>query len=240
MIHVSNLIPRKNVVIGIIRGEGLKIHAFTSQFEQLLVGLLTDRCKPLDENEEQLRKAIRDMMRNGRYRPTGRGKPASEYLVRSAIRHLDSESPVPYPRINVPVDVCNYISLKYLIPISVWDLDLAASNRFFFRLGHEDERYIFNAGGQTIELEDLIVGCRVNGGSGADGQPIVNPVKDSLTTKTTEDTTRIAASIYAPLTIVTKQRMTSICSEFASLLEKNGEARQVTQGVVLPGETVLI
>ncbi len=36
--------------------------------------------------EEETRRAVRDLLRHGGYKPTGRGKPASEYLVRAAGR----------------------------------------------------------------------------------------------------------------------------------------------------------
>ena len=37
---------------------------------------------PLERSEE-VRVATRDLLRHGGYKPTGRGKPASEYLVRA-------------------------------------------------------------------------------------------------------------------------------------------------------------
>jgi len=240
MIHVSNLIPRDDIVLGIIRGEGINIHAFTPNFERQLLQLITDRSQPLCGSDEQLRKAVRDMLRNGRYRPTGRGKPASEYLVRSALKHLDKDSSTPFPRINVPVDVCNYISLKYLIPISVWDLDLSGSDWYVFRLGYEEEQYVFNTGGQTIGLNDLVVGCRLLNETDVAGEPIVNPVKDSIATKTTMSTNRIAACIYGPLAEVTQERMTAICQEFATLIQENGDTVDVTHGIVLPGDLVSV
>src|SRR6516225_9048227 len=53
---------------------------------------------------DPLRAAIRTMLRHGGYNPTGRGKPASEYLLRPA-----RESAIR--SINVAVDVCNIVSL---------------------------------------------------------------------------------------------------------------------------------
>lgn len=56
--------------------------------------------------------------RNGRYKPTGRGKPANEYLLRAA-------NDGTFPSINGLVDSNNLLSLEHMVPISVWDLDLA-------------------------------------------------------------------------------------------------------------------
>ena len=50
------------------------------------------RRRPLAPEEERLRQGCREVLRNGRYRPTGRGKPASEYLLRAA---LEGELPAP-------------------------------------------------------------------------------------------------------------------------------------------------
>src|SRR5690606_14985949 len=64
---------------------------------------------------EGLRAAVRDMLRHGGYKPTGRGKPASEYLAQAAERGALSS-------INLAVDAGNLISLHSGLPISVVDL----------------------------------------------------------------------------------------------------------------------
>jgi DNA/RNA-binding domain of Phe-tRNA-synthetase-like protein len=138
-----------------------------------------------------------------------------------------------FPRINGPVDVANYLSLKTLLPISLWDLDRAGTDRFVFRLGRPGEAYVFNAGGQEIKLEDLIVGCRITETSGPDGEPIVNPVKDCLATKTTDATRRVAAGVYAPLGVVSVEAVEAMCAEFADLLGGCGPEVTTAYGVVL-------
>ena len=81
----------------------------------IIATLRSDAAAPLERNEET-RAAVRDMLRHGGYKPTGRGKPASEYLVRAA-----SEGALG--SINAAVDVCNGVSLHSGFPISVVDLD---------------------------------------------------------------------------------------------------------------------
>jgi DNA/RNA-binding domain of Phe-tRNA-synthetase-like protein len=234
MIYVHNDLPRRDVALGLVRAEQVSVQATPPELEGALARLLEgQRQEPFGEPEERVRQAARDMLRNGRYRPTGRGKPASEYLVRAA-----REAPQAWPRINAPVDVCNYISLKYLLPISLWDLDLAGTPGYRFRLGRPGEAYVFNEGGQVIDLEDLVVGCRLRSDDpGGDGEPIVNPVKDSLATKTTGRTGRVAACVYTPLGAVPEGRLAGICAEFAALLGRCGASGEVASGVVLPGET---
>lgn len=233
MIRVTHRIPRDEAALGIVRAEGVQVAHAPDGFEALLADLLDARRRPLAAAEEAVRQAARDLLRNGRYKPTGRGKPASEYLVRAAQRAADPATDAGFPRINGPVDVCNYISLKVLLPISLWDLDLAATDRFVFRLGEAGEAYVFNTGGQTIELADLVVGCAVRG---AAEEPIVNPVKDSLLTKTTDATRRVAACVYAPLTHVPAAQLEAVCETFAALLARCGTDVEAAYGVLRPGE----
>jgi DNA/RNA-binding domain of Phe-tRNA-synthetase-like protein len=233
MIRVSNQIPRDDVGLGCVRADGVSTAITVPAFEQRLAALLQARQAPLAEAEDAVRRAARDVLRNGRYKPTGRGKPASEYLLRAASR--TAEEPDAFPRINAPVDVCNYISLKYLVPVSLWDLDRAEVATFVFRLGRADEAYVFNTADQVIQLEDLIVGCRVRDGA-AGGEPIVNPVKDSMVTKTTPGTTRVAACVYAPLAQVSAAQLAELCTEFAEHLAATGPSVEVAYSVVLPGE----
>ena len=232
MIVFQNHLIEQQTILGIVVAEGIRMDAAPPGFEEDLGNLIAERGKPLSEEEEVKRGAVRDMLRNGRFRPTGRSKPASEYLLRSAGEGVDA-----FPRINAAVDVCNFISLKHLLSVSIWDLDLAGSDVFEFRLGREGEAYVFNAGGQVIELEDLIVGCRLSHGESI---PIVTPVKDSLATKTVDATTRVAGAVYAPLGVCPVDRIEAVCREFAGLLEACGEGAHVRSGVVPPGETCRI
>ena len=62
--------------------------------------------------DEATRAAVRNLLRHGGYKPTGRGKPAAEYLVRAAAAGL-------LKSINVAVDACNAVSLHSGLPISV-------------------------------------------------------------------------------------------------------------------------
>ena len=131
--------------------------------------------------DEATRVAVRDLLRHGGYKPTGRGKPASEYLVRAMSEGALSP-------INVAVDACNAASLHSGFPISVVDLDRA---RAPFRIGiaPEGSRYVFNASGQEIDLGGLI--CLWD----ADG-PCANAVRDAQRTKTTAETRRTLSVVW--------------------------------------------
>mgnify|MGYP003146290170 CR=1 FL=1 len=144
--------------------------------------LRLDGPAPLHRSED-VRLAVRDVLRQDGYKPTGRGKPSPEYLVKAA------EGGFLGP-INAAVDVCNAVSLHSGLPISVIDLDRARAP-LAIGVGGSEDRYVFNASGQEIALAGL-VGVR-----DADGF-CANPVRDSQRTKTHDGTTRTLSVVWAP------------------------------------------
>ncbi len=233
MISVTHQVPRDDVFLGVVRAEPIRNDAYPPNFDDRLRDVIERRARALSAGEERRRSAARDMLRSGTYKPTGRGKPASEYLLRVASRDRES-----FPRINAPVDVCNYLSLMYVLPISLWDLDRAESRAFLFRLGRTGEAFAFNDAGQMIEVEDLLVGCRVRDDDDPTQRPIVNPIKDSALTKTTSSTQRVAACIYAPKAAVSRSDVASMCATFADLLGACGRGVNTAFHVLGPGQTM--
>jgi DNA/RNA-binding domain of Phe-tRNA-synthetase-like protein len=146
--------------------------------------------RPLDEARIS---AVRAMLRHGRYRPSGRGKPASEYLAR-----LPSDR---FPRIYPVVDVINLTSLEAQLPVSLIDLGRLGASAFHLRRGREGEGYVFNAGGQTIDVQDLLTVCTV-----PDDEPVANPVKDSMRAKVGPDSGDVLAVVYCPVDWATAGR----------------------------------
>ena len=130
---------------------------------------------------DDVKSKVRDMFRHGGYKPTGRGKPASEYLKQA----IEKQTLSP---INVPVDVCNVVSLHSGLPISVVDLDRVQQP---LRIGvaPPESEYVFNATGQTIKLDGLL--CLFDAAG-----PCANGVKDSQRTKTSEQTTRTLSIVW--------------------------------------------
>jgi DNA/RNA-binding domain of Phe-tRNA-synthetase-like protein len=146
-----------------------------------VIALLAPGAHASMSRSEDVRAAVRDLLRLGGYKPTGRGKPASEYLVRASEEHA-------LQSINVVVDVCNAVSLHSGLPISVVDTDLAAPP---FRIAVADAgtSYVFNAGGQEIDVSGLL--CLFDAAG-----PCANAVKDSQRTKTTAETRRTLSVIW--------------------------------------------
>ena len=162
--------------------------------------------------------AVRDMLRHGRYKPAGRAKPSSEYLLQSA---LESD----FPAVNFFVDAVNVVSLVSGYPISIVDPGKAGFE-FLLRRGRDGEQYVFNAGGQTIDLADLLCVCRK---AGEGFVPTANPVRDSMATKLFPGADAAVAFIYAPAG-AEKAGLESACMMLeAYLLESAGH---VVRGVV--------
>ncbi len=130
---------------------------------------------------DDVRGAIRTLLRHGGYKPSGRGKPASEYLAGA---YIESR----FPRINALVDVCNAVSLHSGLPISLLDYDLLQSDLTITVLP-EGTSYIFNPSGQTIDASGLLA-LSDNAG------PAGTPVKDSQRTKTHAGTTATLTVIW--------------------------------------------
>ena len=133
------------------------------------------------EPDADLRTAVRDMLRQRGYRPTGRGKPSSEYLAGAL---ADGR----WPCINAAVDAGNHASLQSGLPISVVDLDLVCG-ALSVATSPEGATYVFNQGGQTIDLGGLVCLCDEVG-------PCANAVKDAQRTKTRPETTRVLAVVW--------------------------------------------
>jgi DNA/RNA-binding domain of Phe-tRNA-synthetase-like protein len=146
----------------------------------LIALLKLDAPAPLT-SDDAVRGVVRDLLRHGGYKPTGRGKPASEYLVRAA-------GDGSLGSINAAVDACNAVSLHSGLPISVVDLDRA---RAPFRIGvaPAGAQYVFNASGQTIDLSGLL--CLFDAEA-----PCANAVKDAQRTKTNADTRRTLTILW--------------------------------------------
>ena len=161
--------------------------------------------------------AVRDLLRFGRYKPTGRGKPASEYLVKAAREGR-------FPRINNLVDINNLVSVTSRLPISLVDLGRAGTDRFVIRRGRAGEAYVFNATEQVIDVQDLLLVARLP----ADA-PCANPVKDSMATKLTDASADVMAVLYGPAALAAE--VAEATERFARALERWGGAREVSSAV---------
>ncbi len=129
--------------------------------------------------DETVKTAVRALLRHGGFKPSGRSKPASEYLAAAV---TDGR----WPQINPLVDACNVASLRSGLPISLVDLD-KITGELAIQIAPPATSYVFNPSGQVIDASGLV--CLYD----AEG-PTGTPVKDAQRTKT-DETTRSALVI---------------------------------------------
>lgn len=169
----------------------LDLRAFVTRFPaplgelapapELVAGLSLGAATPLPPADDAVRAAVRDLLRKGGFKPTGRSKPASEYLLRAA-------SDGALGPINPAVDACNVASLHSGLPISVVDLDRAVPP-LRVAIPPPGTSYVFNASGQVIDVGGLVSLWDAEG-------PCAGPVKDSQRTKTHPGTARTLSIVW--------------------------------------------
>jgi DNA/RNA-binding domain of Phe-tRNA-synthetase-like protein len=130
-------------------------------------------------SSDAVRTEVRELLRAAGFKPSGRSKPASEYLHAAA-------QEARFPRINAAVDACNAVSLCSGLPISVVDVDKLVG-ALEITVAPAGTTYVFNPSGQVIDASHLLALCDAEGVSGT-------PVKDAQRTKTSEST-RAALSV---------------------------------------------
>jgi DNA/RNA-binding domain of Phe-tRNA-synthetase-like protein len=153
----------------------LEVGVFVSRFAQPLgelAGFDAGVTAPMTATD-LVRTEIRQLLRHGGFKPAGRSKPASEYLVAA---HAESR----FPRINAAVDACNVASLWSGLPISLVDLDRVVGELSIGSCA-PGTTYVFNPSGQVIDASGLLAVFDAEGPTGT-------PVKDAQRTKTHEGT----------------------------------------------------
>jgi DNA/RNA-binding domain of Phe-tRNA-synthetase-like protein len=170
-----------------------------------LVALLALEAPAPLRGDDMVREAVRNLLRQGGFKPTGRSKPASEYLIRAV-----GEGKLA--SINVAVDACNAVSLHSGLPISVVDRD-KAREPFRVAVAPPGSSYVFNASGQTIDLNGLL--CLFD----ADG-PCGNAVKDAQRTKTDAATRWTLSLVWG--TTALPDRAAQAETWYRALLERQG------------------
>ena len=152
------------------------------------VATLADLCtwfsanaEPPIDRPEMVKPTVRDLLRHGGFKPSGRSKPACEYLISAVDKGKMST-------INAAVDCCNVASLYSGLPISVVDIELG-QGPWRVGLAEADTEYVFNPSGQVISIGGLISLFDSAG-------PCGGPVKDSQRTKTHPGTTQTLSIIW--------------------------------------------
>ena len=93
------------------------------------------------------------------------------------------------------------------------------------RLGRHDESYVFNASGQELDCEDLIVVCDESG-------PIGSPIKDSQATKLFPGATEILYVVYANRFYTPPDDLLAVASELGSVLAEDCPGASASEPVI--------
>ena len=206
----------EGVSIGVVRMEDLRVGPASEALKERIAGRI-EKLRETFGGEEDVRKMVRSILRFGKYKPSGRGKPASEYLLESAREGC-------FPSINNAVDALNFVSLGSGLPISLIDTSKAGTASFRLRRGREGESFVFNRSGQVLQLQDLILISAL-----PSDEPLATPVKDCQKTKVDEETTEALAVIYSPKGMAAGLR--EAAGELASEMSAFSKAEAVTIAV---------
>lgn len=110
-------------------------------------------------------------------------RPSSEALLRRAVKGLD------YFSINTLVDIGNWCSLEFLLPICVYDAD-KTEGEITARLGKKDESY-FGHNNREVNLQNRFVIADAKG-------PFGSPITDSTRTAVDTTTKNAILIIFSP------------------------------------------
>jgi len=175
--------------VAVFAVRGAKIAASTpeqvAEWERLVKPVLDGDA----EGGEGRRQAIRGLLRRGGFKPSGRSKPAQEYLL--GVLKRDGR----LPQILNAVDALNAVSVASGLPISMLSLDRCGTE-WHLRYGREGETFVFNSAGQEIDVAGAIV-IEGDAENLVDRISVGSPVKDSAWGKITEADREFGVCLYA-------------------------------------------
>lgn len=206
---------------GVVVARGVTVGPTPAELAGRIDGLVARRSGEVEFPPAAVKEGVRTMLRRGGFKPSGRNKPASEYLAQAAREGR-------FPRINNLVDINNLLSLESGLPISLLDL-AAVGERAELRYGMRGEKYVFNSGGQEIDLKGLICVCRAGDGTSV---PMGNAIKDSMTGKLKDGTRDVIGVVYATRGATSAEEVERLAREFGELLARFGGASVVEARVV--------
>jgi DNA/RNA-binding domain of Phe-tRNA-synthetase-like protein len=200
-------LPRARYCIGLVHMEGVLLrdspYELRREIEDFAEQMLEQGC----DVPEDSRKQIRRLLRQGGFKPTGRNRPASEYLAR------DLATRGSFHFINNLVDINNYLSLRYALPMSVLDAGVIRGN-LHIRVGEVGENYIFNPSGQELDLKGLLLVADYFEGV---SRPLGSPIKDSVAAKLASRCRSALVVVYSHPQVVSDLVMESVLQEWCEL-----------------------
>ena len=219
MLTLRSQIAEEILRVGVVGVSAIAVSESPAPLQQLIQDQVAAAAAGNSVSAET-KAAVRDMLRSGGFKPSGRSKPASEYLLQAAAESR-------FPAINNLVDINNLLSLKSGLPMSLLVRKLE-HEQLLMRYGAPGEQYVFNSAGHAIDLNGLISVCALGYADAVPlGRPIGNPIKDSMEGKIDSGTAAVFAVIYAPAARVSKGALDEILAEYAELLQSFGQAQGI-------------
>lgn len=214
-------LPPANLRVGLIEARGVTVKPSSPQYREQIncevsKFISTDCIYP-----DHMQKGIRSLLKIFGFHPSGRSRPASEFLFK------DLQNRGSFNFINNVVDINNHLSLLSHLPISTFDLDKSGYD-LCLRVGFDDESYVFNREGQLLALKKLLVVAR----QGADLAAIGSPVKDSQATKVFEESANIAVVIYSSGNLTSEEDLQRLLDRYMLLLKKETGASELESAIL--------
>lgn len=214
-------LPPANLRIGLIEARDITVKPSSPEYRDRISSDTKKFITPDCIYPDHMQKGVRSLLRTFGFQPSGRSRPASEFLFK------DLQNRGQFNFINNVVDINNHLSLVSHLPISSFDLDKSGYD-LCLRVGFDDESYVFNHEGQTLSLKKLLVVAR----HGDDNAAIGSPVKDSQGTKIFEESTNIAVIIYSPGNITPEDDLQSLLDRYMLLLKKETGAKEIESAIL--------
>ena len=214
-------LPPSSLRIGLLEARNLNIKPSSDDYRLRILQETQRLLEPDFIYPDDKQKGIRSLLKTFGFHPSGRSRPASEFL------HKDLQNRGSFNFINNAVDINNHLSLLSHLPISVIDLD-KTGYELCLRLGFDDESYVFNREGHELSLKKLLVAARHGGDRTAFG----SPVKDSQLTKVFAETKNLAYIVYTSVNITSEEELHSLLNLAAKLLATEAGASETASMVL--------
>jgi DNA/RNA-binding domain of Phe-tRNA-synthetase-like protein len=222
MIEVRMESDLPGLSVALVESHGVQIEAAAAELRQLC-DAAAQAARHAVAGGDARRQAIRGLLRSGGFKPSGRNKPAQEYLLRTATEGGE------LPAISNAVDLINLVSLQSGLPISLVSLD-RVPGPLLLRVGTAGEKFVFNRTGQELDVEGLLSICAA---SAEGSEPVATPVKDSMRAKVTEEDHHLLACLYASHDAVSAAELRRLAEELAMGFQRFCGAERV-QTAFLP------
>ena len=214
-------LPPSLLRIGVLEAQNVNIRASSASYQERINREINPFLSPDFIYPDHMQKGIRSLLKTFGFHPSGRSRPASEFLFK------DLQNRGGFNFINNAVDVNNHFSLVTHLPISVIDLDKSGCD-LCMRVGFDDESYLFNREGHELSLKKLLVLAR----QGGDGKAIGSPVKDSQATKVFSETKNLAFFVYTSSNLTSEDELHGLLNQAGRILQTETETSEIASIVL--------